>query len=138
LKTSSVLPEGRTWYIFNKVDLVKDKEPWTTAKLPAEKCAGVSCQTQVGLDRIITLLEGFIQTPAGGEDVVLTSARHRLEVEKAEGALRGLLGLMKNRQPYELWAEELREAALAIGRIRGRDLPAKAFEDIFTKFCIGK
>jgi tRNA U34 5-carboxymethylaminomethyl modifying GTPase MnmE/TrmE len=32
----------------------------------------------------------------------------------------------------------LREAALAIGRIRGRNLPASAFEDIFTKFCIGK
>jgi tRNA U34 5-carboxymethylaminomethyl modifying GTPase MnmE/TrmE len=37
-----------------------------------------------------------------------------------------------------LWAEELREAALAIGRIRGRNLPGTAFEEIFTKFCIGK
>jgi tRNA modification GTPase len=137
LKTAG-LPEERTWYLFNKVDLVKDQKPWVAAKLSAEKCAGVSCQTQIGLNLIIGILEGLIQTPASGEDVVLTSARHRLEVEKAEGALKDLLGLMKNRQSYELWAEELREAALAIGRIRGRDLPAKAFEDIFTKFCIGK
>jgi tRNA U34 5-carboxymethylaminomethyl modifying GTPase MnmE/TrmE len=74
----------------------------------------------------------------GGEDVVLTSARHRAEVEKAIQALAKLQGLTKGKQPYELWAEELREAALAIGRIRGRNLPATAFEDIFTKFCIGK
>ncbi len=137
LKTAG-LPEDRTWYLFNKIDLVKDQKPWAATRLLAEKCVGVSCQTQAGLDWIVSILEGLIQTPTSGEDVVLTSARHRLEVEKAEGALRNLLGLMKNRQPYELWAEELREAALAIGRIRGRDLPAKAFEDIFTKFCIGK
>jgi tRNA U34 5-carboxymethylaminomethyl modifying GTPase MnmE/TrmE len=70
--------------------------------------------------------------------VVLTSARHQQEVETALTALNRLQTLMQAHQPYELWAEELKVAALAIGRIRGRDLPAKAFEDIFTKFCIGK
>jgi len=45
---------------------------------------------------------------------------------------------MKTRQPFELWAEELKTAALAIGHIRGRDLPARAFEVIFNKFCVGK
>jgi tRNA U34 5-carboxymethylaminomethyl modifying GTPase MnmE/TrmE len=83
-------------------------------------------------------VESFIQTPSGGEDVVLTSARHQAEVEKALGALNNLQALMKARQSFELWAEELKTATLAIGRIRGRDLPAKAFEDIFNKFCVGK
>jgi tRNA U34 5-carboxymethylaminomethyl modifying GTPase MnmE/TrmE len=83
-------------------------------------------------------IENLIQIPLVGEDVVLTSARHQKEVQGAFQNLENLQGLMKARQPYELWAEELREAALAIGRIRGRNLPATAFEDIFTKFCIGK
>jgi len=74
----------------------------------------------------------------GGEDVVLTSARHQQEVEKALTALNNLQTLMKTRQPFELWAEELKTAALAIGHIRGRDLPARAFEAIFNKFCVGK
>lgn len=133
------LPVHRVWYLFNKVDLVGDKQPWKKfPELPALKCLGFSCETQEGLFQVLGAVESFIQTPAGGEDVVLTSTRHQQEVEKALKALINLRELMKIQQPYELWAEELREAALAIGRIRGRDLPAKAFEDIFNKFCIGK
>ncbi len=121
------------------MDLVSDKQPWKKiSEFPFEKCLGFSCETQEGLFEVLKAVEGFIQTPAGGEDVVITSLRHQQEVQKALTALTNLKGLMNPKQPYELWAEELREAALAIGRIRGRDLPAKAFEDIFTKFCIGK
>jgi tRNA U34 5-carboxymethylaminomethyl modifying GTPase MnmE/TrmE len=83
-------------------------------------------------------MESLIQTQMGGEDVVLTSLRHQQETQKAFQALENLQNLMKTQQPYDLWAEELREAALAIGRVRGRDLPTAAFEDIFSKFCIGK
>jgi tRNA U34 5-carboxymethylaminomethyl modifying GTPase MnmE/TrmE len=83
-------------------------------------------------------MEEWIQTPVSGEDVVLTSSRHQKEAEKAVQALENLQGLLKRKEATELWAEELREAALAVGRIRGRNLPATAFEDIFTKFCIGK
>ncbi len=138
LKTAS-LPTDRVWYIFNKVDLVTDKQPWKKLiQLPAEKCLGFSCATQEGLFQVLGAVESFIQTPSSGEDVVITSARHQQEVEKALTALNNLQVLMKTQQPFELWAEELKTAALAIGRIRGRDLPAKAFEDIFKKFCVGK
>jgi tRNA U34 5-carboxymethylaminomethyl modifying GTPase MnmE/TrmE len=100
----------------------------------------ISCQPQEGLEKVIGKIEALIQTPVGGggEDTVLTSVRHQQEVQKAHRALESLQSLMKTKQPHELWAEELREAALAIGRIRGRNLPATAFEEIFTKFCIGK
>jgi tRNA modification GTPase len=137
LKTAS-LPKDRVWYLFNKVDLVSDKQPWKKIQLPVEKCLSFSCMTREGLFQVFSAVESFIQTPSGGEDVVLTSARHRQEIEKALVALNNLQALMKIRQPFELWAEELKIAALAIGRIRGRDLPTKAFEDIFNKFCVGK
>ncbi len=138
LKTA-LLPANRVWYLFNKVDLVTDKEPWKKMlQLPTEKCLSFSCTTQEGLFRVFGAVESFIQTPSGGEDVVITSARHRQEVEKALAALNNLQTLMETRQPLELWAEELKAAALAIGHIRGKDLPAKAFEDIFNKFCVGK
>ena len=91
-----------------------------------------------GLSEVVEKIEKLIQTPLGGEDVVLTAARHQQEIQMAHHDLERLQGLMREKQPYELWAEELREAALSIGRIRGRNLPASAFEDIFTKFCIGK
>jgi tRNA modification GTPase len=137
LKTA-LLPVDRVWYLFNKVDLVSDKRPWEKTQLPVEKCLGFSCTTQEGLFQVFGVVESFIQTPSGGEDFVLTSARHRQEIEKALTALNNLQTLIKTQKPFELWAEELKTAALAIGRIRGRDLPAKAFEDIFNKFCVGK
>jgi tRNA modification GTPase len=138
LKTTS-LPTDRVRYLFNKVDLITDKQPWKKfSQLPAEKCLGFSCATQEGLFQVFGAVESFIQTPLGGEDVVLTSVRHQQEVEKALTALNNLQTLMKTQQLFELWAEELKIATLAIGRIRGRDLPARAFEAIFNKFCVGK
>ena len=132
------LPVERTWFLFNKKDLVKGGQMGKDSGLNPERCLGLSCRTGEGLPQVMEKIEGLIQTPVGGEDVVLTSARHQQEVQKALGALENLKSLMAARQPYELWAEELREAALAVGRIRGRNLPATAFEDIFMKFCIGK
>ncbi len=137
LKASS-LPLERTWYLFNKADLTREKNPWTSTSLPPDRCLGLSCQTQEGLPGVVEKIGELIQTPAAGEEVVLTSLRHQREVEKAYGALENLEGLVKGGQPYELWAEELKEAAMAVGRVRGRNLPAAAFEEIFSKFCIGK
>jgi tRNA modification GTPase len=135
---SGNLPSERTWFLFNKQDLVKSGPAWKDSGLDPERCLGLSCRTGEGLPQVVEKIEALIQTPVGGEDVVLTSSRHQQEVQKALKALGNLGSLMAAGQPYELWAEELREAALAVGRIRGRNLPATAFEDIFTKFCIGK
>jgi tRNA modification GTPase len=134
----AILPPERTWYLFNKRDLTTLKEPWKGSGLQASRCLGVSCRTGEGLDQVLSCIEALLQTPVSGEDVVLTSQRHRQEVETALKSLGDLEGLVRAGQPYELWAEELKAAALAIGRIRGRNLPESAFEDIFTKFCIGK
>lgn len=132
------LPQDRTWYLFNKVDLVKKGKPWEGTGLDPQRCLALSCQTKEGLEGVVGKIEALIETPAGSENVVLTSARHLRETQKAQEALMRLNGLMDSSEPFEIWAEELREAALAVGRIRGRNLPATAFEDIFTKFCIGK
>jgi tRNA modification GTPase len=135
---SNHLPLDRTWFLFNKSDLVQTEQPWKNSGLEAGRCLSLSCETGEGLTQVVEKIESLIQTPLGGEDVVLTSARHQQEVQKALTALENLKSLIAAGQPLELWAEELREAALAVGRIRGRNLPASAFEDIFTKFCVGK
>jgi tRNA modification GTPase len=140
LKTAS-LPLERTWYLFNKMDLMKNTESlkWVKdSRLDSSRCLNLSCQTKEGLPDVLGKIEELIQAPTGGENVVLTSIRHRQEIEKACQALKNLQGLIAAKQSYELWAEELKEATLAIGHIRGRNLPAAAFEEIFSKFCIGK
>ena len=98
----------------------------------------MSCKTQEGLDDLLGKLGNLVQTNLTDGDVVLTSQRHQKEVHSADEALGKLEVLMKEKRSYELWAEELKEASLAVGRVRGRNLPATAFEEIFSKFCIGK
>jgi tRNA modification GTPase len=137
IKNSS-LPLGRTWFLFNKMDLVKTEKPWEGSGLDLQRCLALSCHTKEGLERVVGKIESQIQAPVGNEDVVLTSTRHKRETQKALEALGRLRKLITSQGVYELWSEELREAALAVGRIRGRNLPANAFEEIFTKFCIGK
>jgi tRNA modification GTPase len=133
------LPLDRTWFLFNKIDLAKGKEPWKNERdAPKERSLGLSCVTQEGVPQVFEKIEALIQLPLTGEDTVLTSARHQTEIQKADQALDRLEILIKNKESYELWAEELKEATLAIGHIRGRDLPATAFAEIFSKFCIGK
>ncbi len=132
------LPAERTWFLFNKKDLAKNDRSWEGTGLDPKRSLSLSCQTKEGLDKVVERIEALIQTPIGSEDVVLTSARHLVETRNALESLDRLNGLIASSGAYELWAEELRAAALAVGRIRGRNLPATAFEEIFTKFCIGK
>jgi tRNA modification GTPase len=168
LKKNS-LPLERTWFLFNKMDLVKNNqksfkefltalsgssaspsrasEPAVSLSNPSKglgkglsegRCLGLSCETGAGLERVFERIESLLEIPLTGEDAILTSARHQGEVQIAKEALQKLEGLMKSKEPMELWAEELKEAILAIGRIRGRNLSQAAFEEIFSKFCIGK
>jgi len=135
------LPPGRSMLLFNKMDLALGQEPWKELRkwnLDSLPYLSLSCVTKEGLETVFGKIEELLQTPFSGEDVVLTSARHQAEVKKADQALERLEGLGQSQAPYELWAEELKEAILAIGRIRGRNLSAAAFEEIFNKFCIGK
>ena len=68
------------------------------------------------------------------------SARHRQELETAAAALaeaRRLL-LEEGGEGLVLAAEQLRAAALALGRITGRVYSDDLLEAIFSRFCVGK
>ena len=96
----------------------------------------LSCITKEGLDRIFEKIENFLQIPLAGEDVILTSARHQIEVLKAEQSLNRLEGLIQSNALYELWAEELKEAILAIGRIRGLNLSTSLLRKFLKVFVL--
>jgi tRNA modification GTPase len=131
------LPKERTWTIFNKIDLDLDSK-WKELTLKKDHAFAISCVTGEGLQTLTESLESLIERSQSGESILLTNERHKKEVENAEGCLIRLQELVKRKESMELWSEELREALLALGRIRGRNLNAAAFEEIFSKFCIGK
>jgi tRNA modification GTPase len=97
----------------------------------------ISASTGAGIDDLVEALterarEG-LNGGAGG--AVVTRARHRAELQESLVALRRSSepGL-----PEDLKAEELRIAALHLGRLTGRVDVEEVLGAIFSEFCIGK
>jgi len=84
------------------------------------------------LDAIATAAREKLE--GGGEAPVLTRARHR---DALNEALEALTRAEAQPQP-ELFAEDLRLAVRAIGRITGRVDVEGLLDLIFRDFCIGK
>ncbi len=131
------LAKEKTWIVFNKIDLLPGFNLQNVVDLKM-KCFAVSCLTGEGLNQVMNAMETVLDKPLAGENILVTSARHHLELVKTGGCLERLRQLIQSGTSSELWAEELREALIALGRIRGRNLSSSAIEEIFSRFCIGK
>jgi tRNA modification GTPase len=113
--------------VWNKADL-----PW-----PARRDGlALSLKTGEGLEAVIAAIAAKAKErlDAGGDAPMLTRPRHRLALEEAAAALERAAGV---REP-ELFAEDLRLALRAIGRITGRVDVEELLDTIFRDFCIGK
>lgn len=116
--------------IINKADLGR-----VTAAQAQELGAGlVSLRTGAGLGVLLETLEQRTASVLGGGEAVPTRARHRAALEAALTALERAQG----GDLPELVAEDLRQAAQALGRITGRVDPEAVLDVIFRDFCIGK
>lgn len=110
---------------------------WNKADVPwPEQRSGfrLSVKTGAGLEDVVGAITAAARDrlEAPGEAPPLTRARHRHALEEAVAALdRGAA------QP-ELFAEDLRLAVRAIGRITGRVDVEDLLNVIFRDFCIGK
>jgi tRNA modification GTPase len=122
--------DKRLIHAANKIDLAPDRSlnPGTLA---------LSVKTQEGLDRLVDRLSDAVREAADvGENLAITRARHRYELERSAAALtRFLDGTFHD---LELRAEDLRDAATALGRLTGRVDVEDILDKIFADFCIGK
>lgn len=96
----------------------------------------LSLKTGEGLDAVVEVIASAarkrLESP--DESPVLTRPRHRRALEEASDALARSLGA---REP-ELFAEDLRLALRALGRITGRVDIEELLGVVFKDFCIGK
>jgi tRNA modification GTPase len=93
--------------------------------------------TGFGLDRLTRRLAAIARARVGDtETAALTQARHRQQLERCRAALSSFLGAPA--EEVELRAEDLRRAALALGRITGVVDVEDVLGEIFGRFCIGK
>jgi tRNA modification GTPase len=114
--------------IYNKIDLAPD------FAVPSLGIA-VSAKTGAGLDRLRQAILEAAGWGATGESVFLARARHLRALEAARGHLATAEGELPR---WELFAEELRLAQVALGAITGEYRADDLLGEIFTRFCIGK
>jgi len=113
--------------VWNKRDL-----PW-----PVERDGlKLSLKTGEGLEAVVAAIASAAKDrlEGPGDGPLLTRARHRHALSEALEALERANGA----QEPELFAEDLRLALRALGRITGRVDVEELLDAIFRDFCIGK
>ena len=123
------LPEGvRRIEVYNKVDLA----PGFRAP---DGALAVSAKTGAGLDALREAVLAAAGWSATGESVFLARERH---LRALEAARRHLAAAERELARWELFAEELRLAQVALGTIAGEVRADDLLGEIFARFCIGK
>jgi tRNA modification GTPase len=98
---------------------------------------GVSAKTGAGMSELTERLAAIVRERLGVTDSpVITRARHREQLHSCMQALDNFKSAAKT--DIELQAEDLRQAAGALGRITGRVDVEEILGQIFGRFCIGK
>jgi tRNA modification GTPase len=135
------LAKSDQWLIRNKIDLAAER--------PAENRESPSCEppttfsisatTGAGMDPLIVALTDHARSYfSATESPLVTRLRHRNAFAETAAALGRALAEGRNGGREELIAEELRSAAVFLGRLTGRVDVEDILDVIFRDFCIGK
>lgn len=95
----------------------------------------LSTSTGEGLDTLIDRLRTIGENLTGGEPSLISHERDRLGLEQAISAVDEAELYLSN---WELAAEALRHASLALERMIGRVDAEQVLDRLFASFCIGK
>ena len=116
----------------NKIDLLAKGG---ASEKPGKHFA-VSSVTGEGLEPLLKALAAFAEEILGSrEPALVTRERQRLLLQEASDALLRAIG---ESEREDIFAEELRLAARALGRLTGRVDIEDVLDVIFRDFCIGK
>jgi tRNA modification GTPase len=121
--------EAAALTIWNKADLPQRVAPVAGMQL-------LSLKTGMGWEALMAQLSRLVAEKADSQRdaPVITRARHRRALDEAVSSLERALAS----RAAELFTEDLRLAARAIGRITGRVDVEELLDLIFRDFCIGK
>lgn len=126
--------------VINKIDLGED-DTVTTAlaalELPLIK---ISAKANTGIDDLKQAIKAQVFSDASieSEEVVVTSARHKLALEKAISSLENALSAIDIAAGEEILAVDIRLALDSLGEITGETTSEDVLNHIFANFCIGK
>jgi tRNA modification GTPase len=122
--------------VFNKIDLTTTTAHLDESAVPPQ--IFLSAKTGAGLQ----MLRAHLKSSAGfadGESGVLSARRRHLDaLEKARQCVARAADTLAATRAYELFAEDLRLAQIALGEITGEFSSDDLLGEIFGSFCIGK
>lgn len=124
----------REWVVYTKADLIDSD---SQRRLQDQAAILVSAETGQGIERLLEKLSDAAAKLAG-EPALVTHARQRHALADAVARLEAGLAISGVTVQEELFAEELRLAARALGRVTGRVDVEEVLGEIFKNFCIGK
>jgi tRNA modification GTPase len=116
-----------------KADLIV----WNKCDLPGfTKSEGLSLKTGDGLPQLLEALKSLVEKrlDTKNDSPALTRPRHRHALKEALASL----DHARDAKAPELFAEDLRLAMRAIGRITGAVDVEEILDSVFREFCIGK
>lgn len=114
--------------VYNKQDLAP-------GFVPPEGAIAVSAKTGEGLEALRQRILRAAGWSSSGEPVFLARERHLRALDEAATHLAAAAGEARR---WEFFAEELRLAHAALGRITGEFSADDLLGEIFARFCIGK
>jgi tRNA modification GTPase len=131
------LPKGvPVTLIFNKIDMSGAQASVDESRDPPQ--VFLSARTGAGLD----LLRAHLKSCAGyrsGDSGALSARRRHLDaLDRARSCVVQAAQTLAGTRAFELFAEELRRAQLALGEITGEFSSDDLLGEIFSSFCIGK
>jgi tRNA modification GTPase len=133
----SELPNGvPVTLIFNKIDLNGAQASLDESRDPPQ--VSLSARTGAGLDLLRTHLKNRAGYRSGDAGALSARRRHLDALDRARACVAQAAQLLTTTRAFELFAEELRRAQLALGEITGEFSSDDLLGEIFSSFCIGK
>lgn len=134
---ASDLPAGRSIVVWNKTDLAENAAPATCeGDWPAYM---VSARSGQGLTE---LKKGIIRLVTGSEEAappeIAPNLRHQSALNKTAEYLTATIAAVKEGQPPDICAFELKAALDSLSLICGRTTADDILNEIFARFCLGK
>lgn len=124
--------------VLNKTDLPVHADG--EALLPGAPVVEISALTGAGVGALERAIEEVVfgGRVVAGEPALVSSARHRDVLRRAQEGLRAAIEARAEDLPLDFTSIGLREAVHALGEITGESVSETLLETIFGRFCIGK
>ena len=120
----------------NKSDLTIKAD---AAKLNGFKSIKISALTGKGIDKLEkSIVNMILSSGIPPKERLLISKRQKNMAIEARNAMMRAKEALDNRQPLDLVAIDLKDAAAALKQMTGEEISEEVINSVFEKFCVGK